>query len=208
MSSTGWIIGFAIAVVVIVVMIVVDHARRLDRLHAKVEAARATLDAQLVRRATAIGELSSSGAVDPATSIILTDLVIQALAADRSGRDELDAVAGESTVREVEADEASHTQRAQVESELSRLLRELLGDPESVAMIMENPWGRSSLIALDDAWYRVQLARRFHNDAVAQTLRMRGTVLVRALHLAGHAARPIMFEMDDAEPQALVDAAR
>ena len=42
--------------------------------------------------------------------------------------------------------------------------------------------------SLAAAWYRVQLARRFHNEAVAQTQRMRRKMLVRALRLHGHAA--------------------
>lgn len=50
------------------------------------------------------------------------------------------------------------------------------------------------------AWHRAALARRFHNDAVAQIVRLRSKPTVRLLRLAGRAAMPRTFEMDDAMP--------
>ncbi len=46
-------------------------AGRLDRLHARIDAARAALDAQLLRRASITQELATSGVLDPAASIVL-----------------------------------------------------------------------------------------------------------------------------------------
>ena len=46
-------------------------AGRLDRLHARIDAARAALDAQLLRRASVAQELATSGVLDPAASIVL-----------------------------------------------------------------------------------------------------------------------------------------
>ena len=46
--------------------------------------------------------------------------------------------------------------------------------------------------------YRIQLARRFHNDAVVQIHQIRRLGLVRVFRLAGYAPLPSTFEMDDA----------
>ena len=45
---------------------------------------------------------------------------------------------------------------------------------------------------------RVQLARRFHNDAVVQIQQIRRLALVRIFRLPGRAPMPVTFEMDDA----------
>jgi hypothetical protein len=51
------------------------RAGRLDRLHARVEAARTALDLALERRASAAAELASSGLLDPATSLLIAGAV-------------------------------------------------------------------------------------------------------------------------------------
>ena len=56
---------------------------------------------------------------------------------------------------------------------------------------------------LSAAWYRLQLARRFHNDAVALTRSARRAPLVRLLRLAGSAPEPVTFELDDEWPEGL-----
>ena len=48
---------------------------------------------------------------------------------------------------------------------------------------------------LGEAESRVLLARRFHNDAVRDTLALRDQRAVRWLRLGGHAARPTYFEI-------------
>ncbi len=47
------------------------RAGRLDRMHTRLEAARAALDVTLVRRSSVALELASSGVLDPATSLLL-----------------------------------------------------------------------------------------------------------------------------------------
>ena len=64
--------------------------------------------------------------------------------------------------------------------------------------------GDELLGTLSAAWYRAQLARRFHNEAVAQAERVRRKWWVRLFHLAGHAPMPATVELDDAAPDALV----
>ena len=57
------------------------RAGRLDRLHARVEAARAALDAALVRRSAVALELAAGGLLDPATSLLIAGAAHDARAA-------------------------------------------------------------------------------------------------------------------------------
>ena len=73
-------------IVIIVAAILVGvyvswRAGRLDRLHARVEAARAALDAALVRRSSISLELAASGLLDPATSLLIAGAAHDARAA-------------------------------------------------------------------------------------------------------------------------------
>ena len=58
-------------------------ANRLDRMHHRIDVARASLDTQLLRRSGAALELATSGALDPARSLLLVDAAHQARAARR-----------------------------------------------------------------------------------------------------------------------------
>lgn len=164
-------------------------AARLDRLHHRVEGARAVLDAQLLRRATAASELASSGLLDPATSVLLAGAAADAVAAGDSADD----------VPEPALDAVS-ARREAAESDLSRVLRAALDDPEQLRVLREDPLGADLLAALDAACHRVRLARRFHNDAVTQAQRVRAKRVVRLARLAGRAPVPQTFEMDDDPP--------
>ncbi|MBJ7466507.1 MAG: NUDIX domain-containing protein [Mycolicibacterium sp.] len=83
------------------------------------------------------------------------------------------------------AERAPRAMREAAENELSAALETV--DPLSlpVALVAE----------LADAEARVLLARRFHNDAVRDTLALRDRPLVRLLHLGGTAALPTYFEI-------------
>lgn len=184
-------------------------ASRLDRLHRKVAASRAVLDNQLVRRASVAGELAASGLLDPVSSVLVGEAAWEALAAGAGG--EVDAVVADLRLVEVDRRDApvgrghgsSHLDRELAESELSRTVRAALAEPEEVTALRAEPLGAELLDTLSAAWYRVQLARRFHNEAVAQTQRVRRKVLVRLLRLHGHAPMPATVEIDDAWPDAL-----
>src|ERR1700756_3044548 len=66
----------AILVLVVVAMMGVYiswRAGRLDRLHARPEAARFALDAALLPRSSTTLGLASSGVLDPATSVLLAE---------------------------------------------------------------------------------------------------------------------------------------
>src|SRR4029078_9192298 len=84
----------------------------------RVEGARATLDAQLVRRAEAAVELATSGLLDPASGLLVAGGASDALAAGEA----------EST-----PDGADPAQRETAESDLSHALDQALGD-ETVAV--------------------------------------------------------------------------
>lgn len=166
-------------------------AARLDQLHHRVEASRAALDVQLVRRAAAAVE--AAPLLDPATGLLVAGAAADALTAgeqrDVPGGIEPPAVAEE------------------VENDLTRALHAAFDDPGHVADLRHQPFAGEGLDVLAQACARVQLARRFHNDAVAQTLRVRRKPVVRWAHLAGHAQLPAMVELDDSLPAGLAPAA-
>ncbi|MFE4670163.1 hypothetical protein ACFRI7_21265 [Streptomyces sp. NPDC056716] len=157
-------------------------AGRLDRLHARIDATRAALDAQLLRRASVAQELATSGVMDPAASIVL----YEAAHAARQAEEE---------------------QREVAESELSQALRAVFADPHQVEGVRRAPGGEATAHELTEAVRRVPMARRFHNDAVGAARRLREHRKVRWFRLAGHAPFPMAFEMDDEPPAALVDRA-
>ncbi|MCV2394524.1 hypothetical protein OEB99_09420 [Actinotalea sp. M2MS4P-6] len=177
-------------------------ASRLDRLHRKVGSSRAVLDNQLVRRASAAAELAASGLLDPASSVLVGEAAWQALVVG-AGDQELGEVNGPGLDPDVPLGGVDHVSRDLAESELSATVRAALADPEEVAALRAEPYGAELLTALGAAWYRVQLARRFHNEAVAQARRVRRKTLVRVLRLQGHAALPATVEIDDDAPEAL-----
>ncbi len=197
-------IGLLLAVAVALVVLgwyLSYSAARLDRLHHKVETARAALDIQLVRRATAAVEVSAH--LDPATALLLTDAATQALsageqadtAAARAARDPLDLPPELETV----------------ENDLTRAMRAAFPGPVGPEPVTEeeppqfppDPFAQDARRRLAQAGQRVQLARRFHNDAVAQAQRVRRKRVVRWARLAGRAPMPQMIELDDDLPPEL-----
>ncbi|MCN9240805.1 hypothetical protein NGF19_08330 [Streptomyces sp. RY43-2] len=155
-------------------------AGRLDRLHSRIDAARAALDAQLVRRASVAQEVATSGVLDPAASIVL----YEAAHAARQAEEE---------------------QREVAESELSQALRAVFAEPEQLVAVREAPGGEQAARELTEAVRRVPMARRFHNDAVRAARALRRHRKVRWFRLAGHAPFPLAVEMDDEPPAALTD---
>lgn len=170
-------------------------ASRLDRLHAKVEGAVSALDAQLVRRAEATLELATSGAVDPATSLLLADAASGALERHTHHPLSHDLLDGQ-----------NFAGREHTESDLTDALKAAL-TPETVAELRADPQGPGSdaLARVEASALRAQMARRFHNDAVREVRRVREKWFVRLFRLAGRAALPEPVEFDDDLPPAVVD---
>lgn len=119
-------------------------------------------------------------------------VVARAVATDSYGRS---AAGKRLTALADAAERAPRSGREAAENELSAALA--LVDPSSlpVALVAE----------LADAEARVLLARRFHNDAVRDTLALRERPLVRMLHLGGTAALPTYFEIAERATQHAVE---
>jgi hypothetical protein len=152
------------------------RASRLDRLHARVDAARAALDAALVRRAAIALEMAASRLLDPATSLLLSTAAHEARTADSDGREF-------------------------AESDLSRALRAVVDQPDFRKTLSARDDGTAMLEELESAAQKVTFARRFYNDATATIRGARRRPLVRVLPLAGKAPLPEFFEIDDAPPE-------
>ncbi|MGI8716481.1 MAG: hypothetical protein ACR2JN_01455 [Lapillicoccus sp.] len=156
-------------------------AARLDRLHARVEGTLAALDAQLVRRAEATLELVNSGALDAASALILAGAASESLATT----------------------DQHASGRETVESDLSEALGVAL-TPDVLAHLREDGTVVQDVLdRVHAAGTRVQLARRFHNDAVIDVRRVRRKASTRLFRLAGHAELPRTFEFDDELPPGL-----
>lgn len=156
-------------------------AARLDRLHARVEGSLAGLDAQIVRRAEVALELANGPYLDPASAFLL------AAAASAS----VEASEGAKITDEVQ-EVGIPPERAEVEGELTEALAATVPQWEPV-----DDAGVALRARLMDVSERVELARRFHNEAVTDVRRVRSKPIVRALHLAGRTHLPRTVDFDD-----------
>lgn len=198
---TEWVL-LGVLLVVLAGVGLLRLAARVDRLHRTVLRSRVTLDAQLARRAAAASELAACGALDPAEALAVTDVALRAADAAPGGvvADGLEGFPEADVLTGADARDAA-ADRGLVESELSRTLRAVLGEPADRAELAADPRAAEPLERLEHAWYRLQLARRFHNAHVEQVRRLRTDPVVRVFHLAGRAPLPEPFDMDDVLPQ-------
>lgn len=144
-------------------------ATRLDRLHVRLDAANASLDAALVRRCAALQHLA--------------DTARSELGPERADRLAAAAVAGR---------RASDIDRARVENGVTRAIGELAGVRLTLPPHLDDAVAQIAL-----SGDRVLLARRFYNDAVRDTRNLRTRRRVRWFALAGHRALPEFFDIDD-----------
>ena len=173
-------IVIAVAVILFLGVYVSWRAGRLDRMHTRLEAARAALDVTLVRRSSVVLELAASGFLDPATSVLLAGAAHEA----RGGQD---TDLGDRELARIEL----------TQSNLSRALRAAFAQPGFQDSLDEVDGAADLLAELEAAAHQVLVARKFYNTAVATTRDARRKPLVRLLRLAGHAPLPEFFEMDD-----------
>jgi len=162
------LVGVA-AVIAVVALYCLYTARRLDRLHSRMDAAAAALDAQLRLRCEAVEALAKVLGGDVGEQL-------GALAVATS------QVSGLAHDREI------------VENALSVALTKLSVDQPAVFL---SP-SRAAIEVHDDA-LRAAYARRFYNDTVRDALVVRDRMAVRWLGLAGRAAHPAYFEVHDEE---------
>jgi hypothetical protein len=159
------------------------RAGRIDRLHTRVDMARAALDVTLLRRSSVALELATSGILDPATSLLLAAAVHGA----RQGGAEGMGPPGQDTDRP----------RDLAESDLTRALRAAFSQPDFRASLIGKEGADELLAEVEAAAHQVFLARKFYNDMVAATREARQRPLARVLRLSGRARAPEFFEMDD-----------
>ncbi|HTR68643.1 MAG TPA: NUDIX hydrolase [Mycobacteriales bacterium] len=146
-------------------------ARRLDRLHTRVDTAAAALASQLLRRAEmAIAFGGSLADLDPELAVEVEDVAARAASVQGLGPD-----------------------REMAESALTR---ELGG---AVAVCGTRLEASPVTTEMYDEAMRATFARRFFNDTVRDALVVRDRRVVRWFGLAGHAPHPSYFEMDDEE---------
>ena len=157
------------------------RAGRIDRLHARVEMARAALDVTLLRRSSVAMELAISGLLDPATGLLLA----AAVHGTRPGP-------GPS-----ETTETTPRPRDLAESDLTRALRAAFSQPGFRTSLSGKDGADELLAEVEAAAHQVFLARKFYNDMVAATREARRRPLARVLRLSGKAKAPEFFEMDD-----------
>jgi plasmid stabilization system protein ParE len=173
---TSTMIVLVVGIVVVLTAVYVSwRAGRLDRLHIRLELARESLDAALMRRRAVVLELAGSRLLDPATSLVLAAAAHEARTA---GPDE----------------------REHAESDLSGALRAAVDQPRFRERLSESPGGGDLLDELDTAVTKVVYSRRFYNNAVGVTRTAQRRWLARTLRLAGHTEFPQFFEIDDNPP--------
>jgi hypothetical protein len=183
------------------------RAGRIDRLHTRVDMARAALDVTLLRRSSVALELATSGLLDPATSLLL------AAAVDRtrpgSGGPGGPGGSGGMASPQERGDPGGSPPRGQhvppettrprdlAESDLTRALRAAFSQPDFRSSMSGKEGADELLAEVEEATHQVFLARKFYNDVVALTRDARRRPLARLLRLSGSAPAPVFFEMDD-----------
>jgi hypothetical protein len=175
---TLWVL-LGVAVVLLVLWLV-STANRLDRMHHRIDVARGRLDAQLLRRSGVTLELAASDALDPASRLVLLD------AAHR-------------------ARSSSPEDLEQEESALSQALRAVLGEVDDLPALRQDPGVGPLVEELARACARVELSRRFHNDAVVSARALRSRRRVRWFRLAGRAAPLHTVDLDDVPPSGFAE---
>ncbi len=179
MTASGWAVLLAVVLVLgALVVYLSSTAGRLDRLHRRVEVARDNLQGALQRRRDLADHVASIGILDPASSLLIADAVTA-------------------------VDATSPTDRVGTflaESDLTAVLATVFADPLEVDEIIAEPGGEV-LARLADACHRVEIGRRFYNDAVLGTRAQRNRQIVRVFRLQGRAAMPETVEMSDTAPE-------
>jgi hypothetical protein len=184
--AVGWLILAVVAAILLTTWITFTLTR-LDRLHARVDAAQAAMDAQLVRRAAALQHLAE--APD------------NGLPASLRGR-------CESVAQAALAVGAADATRADVENAVGRAVAEVASGRAAAGAGAGAEQLRPEAVAeMQEAAARVRIARRFYNDAVRDTRALRARRLPRLFRMAGRRAMPEFFDIDDTLPTGPVPTA-
>jgi hypothetical protein len=171
-----WLV-IAVAVISTSAFYISWRATRLDRLHARIETARAALDAALLRRCAVVLEMATSGLLDPASVVILAEAEQDARRFSDSGE----------LLPERAVAEQNLTEAIAVFHDQPELKDSLTADPHTA------DYGAKLLADLDESTARLSIAEQFYNDTVNLTVASRRRPLSRWLHLPGNAPEPTHF---------------
>ncbi|MDT7580621.1 MAG: hypothetical protein QOK35_1885 [Pseudonocardiales bacterium] len=175
LTAVSWsLVAVALLVLIVVTVLCVLRARRLDRLHRRTDAARAGLAEAMERRGRVALRVADAWATGPRTAGALA-LRVAAIDALTACRDGLGAAGAGLELCEV------------AENTLTRRLAAVDRDALPGGLAGE----------LLEAEQLGLLSRSVYNDAVRDTLDLRSRRLVRWLRLAGTAAAPAYFEIAD-----------
>lgn len=169
MLSGVWLVVAVLATIVLTWWVTFT-VTRIGRLYTRTEAAQASMDAQLVRRAAALA--------------IISETAVAALGAPESLR--LRGISQRALV-------ASAHERQAAENDVSRAIAGLVepgADPGPIA----GPEGAE----LAEASARAAIARRFYNDAARDTRSLLSARMPRYLRLARGRELPQFFDIEDA----------
>jgi hypothetical protein len=160
-----WVL--AIFLIIFIIWYLTFLARRLDRLHQRVDNTWANLDILLQKRAAVALEIAHSDIADPASSMLLTGAAYQA-------RD------------------AAIQNRSNAESGLSGALGLLLEDAQHLTTAADSQL-LTELSALTD---KIRVAIALHTDAVNRSQMLRSKFVVKSFRLAGSAPLPVTYEFE------------
>ena len=160
-----WVL--AVFLIIFIIWYLTFLARRLDRLHQRVDNTWANLDILLQKRAAVALEIAHSDIADPASSMLLTGAAYQA-------RD------------------AAIQNRSNAESGLSGALGLLLEDAQHLTTSADSQL-LTELSALTD---KIRVAIALHTDAVNRSQMLRSKFVVKSFCLAGSAPLPVTYEFE------------
>jgi hypothetical protein len=160
-----WVL--AIGLIIFFIWYLTFLARRLDRLHQRVDNTWANLDVLLQKRAAVALEIAHSDIADPASSMLLTGAAYQA-------RD------------------AAIQNRSNAESGLSGALGLLLEDSQHLATAADS----QLLTELSSLTDKIRVAIALHTDAVNRSQMLRSKFVVKSFRLAGSAPLPVTYEFE------------
>ncbi|WP_228001708.1 NUDIX hydrolase [Nocardia australiensis] len=167
-ATTVLVLALIAAVIFAIGIWAYSTANRLDRLHVRSDQSWAALDAALARRAVVARSVGVAMAGPMSDPALTEQAALLTALADRAER-------------------VSRADRETVENQLSAALSGI-----DIAKLRPQ-----QVAELADAEARVLIARRFHNDAVRDTLALRTRRPVRILHLGGTAPLPTYFEITE-----------
>ena len=175
---SGWWLVLALLVVVAAFVVYLSSlAGRLDRLHKRTEVSAEKLQTALQLRRDCADRVAACGALDPSSALLIEDAVLH-----------------------VDATDPSNTVAVSLaESDLSVVVSAVFTDPAEVDLLVTHPGG-GCVADLADACRRVEIARRFYNDAISSARALRSRPVVRLFRLQGSAVLPATSEMVDTPP--------